>query len=123
MEEYAALHEGPVTGPEVAGTWARSTDGMTLTFTPDAPLKPATMYTIHIGGGMMDEDGHTVDLDMHGMDMGGEWATESMMTGGMGSGMGGMGGMGGQPGTHMGQGWQDPSNGTYGMVFSFTTAG
>jgi hypothetical protein len=123
MEEYAALHEGSVTGPEVEGTWTRSADGMTLTFAPDAALKPATTYTLHVGGGMMDEDGHTVDLDMHGMGMGGEWATESMMTGGMGSGMGGMGGMGGEPGTHMGTGWQHPSNGTYGMVFSFTTAG
>jgi len=120
MEVYAALHEGSVTGPEVAGTWTRSADGMTLSFAPDTPLKPATTYIIHIGGGMMDEDGHTVDLDMHGMDMGGQWATESMMTGGMGSGMGGMGG---EPGSHMGPGWQDPSNGTYGMVFSFTTAG
>ncbi len=71
MEEYAALHEGSVVGPEVAGTWTRSADGLTLTFTPAAPLKPATTYVIHIGGGMMDEDGHTVDLDMHGMAMGG----------------------------------------------------
>jgi len=30
--------------------------------------------------------------------------------------------MGGQTGTHMGTGWQHPSNGFYGMVFVFTTA-
>lgn len=114
MEDWAALHEGSVTGPEVTGTWTRSSDGTALTFTPDAPLKPATTYAIHLGGGMMDADGHLVDLGTHGGAMGGQWATQSMMTGGM---------MGGQTGTHMGVGWQHPTNGTYGMVFVFTTAG
>lgn len=115
MEAYAALHEGAVTGPEVPGTWSMSEDHTVLTFAPSVPLEPATTYVIHIGGGMMDADGNHVDLEMHGASMGGQWATQSMMTNGMG-------GMGGQGGDHMGAGWQDPSNGTYGMVFSFTTA-
>lgn len=115
MERYASLHEGSVVGPEVPGAWTRSADGATLTFSPAAPLKPATTYVIHLGGGMMDEDGEGVDLGMHGLDMGGQWATGSMMTGGMGSGMTGSA-------THMGAGWQHPSNGSYGMVFAFTTA-
>lgn len=118
MEEYAALHEGTVTGPEVSGTWTLSEDGTVLTFVPSASLKPATTYVIHIGGGMTDANGDHVDLDMHGISMGGQWATQSMMT----DGMGGMGGMGGQTSDHMGAGWQHPSNGTYGMVFLFTTA-
>ena len=117
MEEYAALMEGSVTGPEVPGAWALSADQTTLTFTPGSPLKPATTYVIHIGGGMMDEDGDSVDLDMYGPGMGGMWATGSMMAGGMGMGMGG------QTGWHMGAGWAGPSSGTYGMVFTFTTAG
>lgn len=117
MVEYAALHEGDVTGPEVAGTWSLSEDGTELSFTPDEALKPATTYTIHLGGGMMDASGQHVNFEHHGMEMGGQWATEDMMTGGMG-GTGGM--MGGQ-GHHMGDGWQGP-NGSYGMVFSFTTA-
>ena len=55
-------------------------------------------------------------MERHGAGMGGQWATESMMTGGTqhGGGMGPGGGM-------MGQGWQHPSNGSYGMLFSFTT--
>lgn len=118
MEEYAALHEGDLTGPEVPGTWVMSDDRTTLRFTPTEPLKPATTYVIHVGGGMMDDHGHLVNLD-HGPAMGGQWATESMMTGGMGSGMMG----GGHPGQHMGDGWQHPANGSYGMVFAFTTAG
>ena len=118
MEEYADLHEGTVAGPIVPGEWTRSADGLTLSFAPEAPLKPSTTYVIHVGGDMMDEDGHLVDLGIHGHDMGGEWATPSMMGGGAGMGMG----MGGQTGSHMGTGWQHPTNGSYGMVFTFTTA-
>lgn len=109
MQEYAALHEGNVTGPEVAGTWTLSADRSLLTFTPAAPLAPSTQYTIHLGGGMMDADGDHIDFGTHGSRMGGAWATQGMMGGGM---------MGG---AHMGDGWQHPTNGSYGMVFSFTT--
>lgn len=119
MEEYAALHEGTVTGPEVAGEWIMSTDHTQLVFTPAEALKPATTYTIHIGGGMMDESGGDVDLEEYGMGIGGAWCTQTMMT------QGGMGGMmgGGSMGQYMGTGWADPgNNGTYGMVFTFTTA-
>ncbi len=115
MEEYADLHKGTVAGLVVAGDWSRSTDGTTLTLTPAVPLKPSTPYVIHIGGDMMDEGGHVIGLDMHGGAMGGQWATQSMMTGGMGMGNGGMG-------SHMGTGWQNPDNGMYGMIFTFTTA-
>lgn len=119
MEEYVDLHQDSLAGPVVDGVWALSTDHTMLTFTPASPLEPATTYVIHIGGGMMDEDGDHVDLEMHGMDMGGAWATESMMTGGMGGMMGGQSGMG----SHMGTGWESPTGGTFGMVFTFTTAG
>ena len=119
MDAYMALHEGDVSGPEVPGTWMMSGDHMTMTFTPAEPLKAATVYVIHVGGGMMDGDGHVVNLERHGLEMGGHWATGSMMTGGMGSGMTG----GGLDGHHMGDGWGHPTNGSYGMVFSFTTAG
>lgn len=110
MQEYAELHEGDVNGPEVSGTWLVSVDRTTLTFTPGEPLKPATTYVIHIGGGMMDDHGNVVDLEEHGLAMGGQWATESMMGGG-------------HAGQHMGDGWRHPVNGSYGMVFVFTTAG
>lgn len=119
MEQYAALHEGELTGPEVEGMWTRSEDGTMLTFEPAAPLKAATTYVVHIGGGMMDDHGNHVDLEQHGLGMGGEWATQSMMSGGgMGSGMGM-----GATGQMMGDGWAHPNNGSFGMIFSFTTAG
>ncbi len=115
MTAYAALHEGDVNGPDVPGTWALSEDGTVLSFSPDAPLEPATQYTIHLGGGMTDAQGRHVNLENNGMDMGGEWATGSMMSGGMDGMMDGR-----HP--HMGDGWQHPSNGSYGMLFTFMTA-
>lgn len=120
MQEYAALHEGALTGPEVEGAWTLSEDRMVLTFTPDQQLQAATTYVVHLGAGMTDEHGNHVSLEQHGLGMGGEWATESMTTGGMGSGMGS--GMG-QNDQMMGDGWAHPTNGSFGMIFSFTTAG
>lgn len=111
MEMYAALHEGDVTGPEVMGTWTWNGEHTHLGFSPSQPLMHETEYTLHVGGGMMDQAGHGIDLDTHGPGMGGDWATDDMM---MGGGM-----MGG--GSHMGEGWQH-SNGSFGMVFGFTTA-
>lgn len=66
MVEYAALHEGDVNGPEVAVTWSLSEDSTQLVFPQAEPLKPATRYTVHLGGGMMDSDGHHVDLETNG---------------------------------------------------------
>ncbi|MHB1192838.1 MAG: Ig-like domain-containing domain [Longimicrobiales bacterium] len=117
MEAYAALHEGSVAGPVIAGTWGISSDRTVLTFKPATPLLAATTYVIHLGGGMMDGSGHMVNLERNGIGMGGQWATGTMMTGGMGAGM-----MGGGQSAMMGSGWQHPSNGSYGMVFTFKTA-
>ena len=112
MQMYAALHEGTVNGPVVAGTWMWSTDSTRLTFTPAMSLKPATGYTIHLGGGMVDSAGAPVDFQSCVNQFGGQWATPQMMGGG--------GMMGGADSTMMGPGWQGP-NGTYGMTFAFTT--
>lgn len=114
MTEYAALHEGDVNGPEVPGTWAMSGDSTAMTFTPEQPLAPATDYTIHLGGGMMDAEGHPVGMGTYGEMMGGMWASQSMM---MGGGM-----MGGGMHEHMSEGWEHPENGSYGMIFTFTTS-
>jgi len=110
-EQYAALHEGDVTGSEVRGTWSWSSDRLRLTFTPAAPLKPATAYAIHLGGGMRDANGALLNYDHCTGQHGGRWLGRSMMGGSM---MGGGSGM-------MGSGWRH-ANGTYGMVFVFTTA-
>ena len=114
MEAFAALHEGALTGTEVEGVWTLSSDRTALAFQPDRALKPATTYVLHLGGGMTDDHGNHVNLGQHGLGMGGEWATASMMTGGMGMGAGN--------GHMLGSGWTHPSNGSYGMIFSFTTA-
>lgn len=114
MVEYAALHEGGLDGSEVEGAWTLTDGGTVLQFTPAGALKPATSYTIHMGGGMEGDHGEPMNFEMHGSaHMGGQWATGSMMSGGM-TGMGGS-----HP--HMGDGWSH-TNGTFGMVFTFTTA-
>lgn len=102
MEKYALLHEGDVTGASVAGAWSWSDDYRRLTFTPAQPLKSATKYTVHLGGGMMAADGKPADLQMHGQPhMGGQWVTEQMMARGSSGG-----GMTGVTQTHLGSGWQ-----------------
>jgi hypothetical protein len=111
MEAYAALHEGGVTGSLVPGLWSWSADRRELTFVPATPLKPQTRYTIHLGGGMRDAGGRSVNMTHHGPHMGGQWMSGHMMSGGM---------MGGGHG-HVGAGWRH-ENGSYGMTFSFTTA-
>jgi hypothetical protein len=113
MEMLAALHEGPVTGPVVAGEWRWSADRTRLTFAPALPLKSATRYALHLGGGMRDARGNVIDMQRHGAHMGGQWATGGMMQGG--------GMMGSSGASHMGMGRKQAS-GSHGMVFSFTTA-
>lgn len=124
MEDYADVHEGAVEGPLVPGAWSWSADMTALTFTPDAPFKAQTQYVIHIGGGMEDQEGHHINFEEHGFGMGGQWMTQQMHQGGQhGYGMGQGGGMGGgMGGGGIGAGWTHPSNGSYGMVFFFTTA-
>ena len=96
----------------VAGGWGWSQDRQVLTFTPGQPLGTSMQHTLHVGGGITDADGHHMDFDQHGFDMGGHWVDEDMLDqhGGM---------MGGH--SHMGDGWQH-ENGTYGMAFAFRTA-
>lgn len=117
MEMYVAVHVGDLTGPEVDGTWTWNGEHTHLGFSPTQPLMPETVYSLHVGGGMMDQAGHGIDVDTHGPHMGGDWATDDMMGGG--SHMGGSSHTG--HGSHMGEGWEH-SNGSFGMVFSFTTA-
>ena len=116
MESRVVLHEGSVTGPSVVGVAAWSTDRTTLTFTPSSPLKARTTYTVHLSPGLMSGSGQSIDLRTS-MQLGGMYATGSMMGVAQGAGM--MNGSWG-PGM-MGDGWR-ASDGTYGMVFAFTTA-
>lgn len=120
MERYVALHQGDLTGPVVAMTCAWSAERTVLTCTPQAPLASATRYTLHLGGGMRDRTGGGLDYQQCIAQHDGQWATAAMMGHGPGTGSGMDGGMMGDS-SMMGPGWRH-ANGSYGMVFSFTTA-
>jgi len=109
MEQYMDLHQGGIMGATVPMNCAWNTGMTTATCTPMAPLSPGTQYTVHVGCGMTDAQGHMIEMERW-THMGGEWATRGMMGGTHG----------GQPMGMMGPGW---SNGPhYGMLFTFTTA-
>jgi len=110
MEQYMDLHMGDLSGAEIPMNCAWSADRTLVTCTPTSPLASRMMYAIHLGGGMTSANGGAVDCTP-GLGMGGQWIMGGMMTGthgGMGWGM-------------MGSGWRN-ANGSYGMVFIFTTA-
>ncbi len=112
MQQYVDLHRGDVTGPIVPMSCTMSAERAAITCTPDHPLEQHTRYTFHVGSGMMDAQGHHAEVEQHGMGMGGQ-----PVTGGM------MGGMhGGEPMGMMGDDWSHPSDGHFGMAFSFTTS-
>jgi hypothetical protein len=111
MEQYVDLHVSDLSGPEVAMGCSWSADQTLLTCTPASPLAPHTTYAIHLGGGMMSAGGSPVDYTTYGPAVGGQWIMGGMMTGTHG----------GMPWGMMGNGWKN-ANGSYGMVFTFTTA-
>ncbi len=110
MERYVDLHLHDLSGPVVPMACAWSPDGTVLTCTPASPLAAHTTYAIHMGGGLMSRAGSVIDYSP-ALAMGGRWIMGGMMTGshgGMGWGM-------------MTGDWRN-ANGSYGMVFTFTTA-
>jgi hypothetical protein len=114
MEMLVVLHEGTVTGPQVAGTSSWSGDRTVLTFTPSTALKAKTNYILHFSPSLKGANGQTIDLAAC-TTIGGQYVSGGMM----GSTAGGM--MNGQWGPGMmGTGWQ-ASDGTFGMFFTFTT--
>ena len=110
MEQYVDLHMGDLSGAEIAMSCAWSADRTQLTCTPSSPLASRTTYALHLGGGMMGSGGGAVDYTA-GLGMGGQWIMGGMMTGTHGGMAWGM----------MGNAWRS-ANGSYGMVFTFTTA-
>lgn len=104
--QYVALHMGTVNGPAVTGSVSWSTDGMRMTFQPDLPLAAHSVYTLHVGGGLMDDDDRPVDYSWCPL-FGGQPVTGGMMGGAMGS--------------MMDAGWRDAAGG-YGVMFAFTTS-
>jgi hypothetical protein len=116
MEALVVLHEGSVTGPPVAGVAVWSPDRTVLTYTPQSSLKARTTYRLHLSPSLRSADGQPINLGAC-TQLGGQFATAGMM--GISSGGGMMNGAWG-PGM-MGEGWRS-ADGTYGMLFTFTTA-
>ncbi len=115
MEMLVVLHEGSVTGPQVAGNAAWSADRRVLTFTPAATLKAKTMYVLHFSPSLQGMNGKTINM-AQGMNLGGQFVTGGMMGAASAGMMGGSWGSG-----MMGAGWK-ANDGTFGMQFTFTTA-
>lgn len=114
MEMLVVLHEGSVTGPVVGTTAMWSSDRTTLTMTPQTAMKHATTYVVHMSPGLQDTAGHMINMTP-GTAMGGQTVNSGMMGGATSM-------MNGQWGPGMaGAGWQ-AANGTFGMMFTFTTA-
>ena len=110
MEQWVDLHRGDLSGEQVDLVCGWSGDRILLTCTLVLPLAPHTTYTIHLGGGMRSAEGVAVDYTAHGPGLGGQWVMGGMMTGSHG----------GMAWGTMGSGWRN-ANGSYGMVFTFTT--
>ncbi len=111
MEQYVDLHLGDIDGPTVPITAIWSSDRTMLTIRPDQPLEQATTYAIHLGGDMVDRDGAELDYGSC-QQLGGQRLQAGQM---------GPGSAHGQMGSGMGSGWRN-ADGSYGMVFTFTTA-
>jgi len=111
MEQFIDLHVGDVNGPTVPMTATWSTDRTTLTIHPSQPLAHATTYVVHLGGDLMDEDGHELDYGSC-QRLGGQKLQANQM---------GQGSQHGSMGSGMGSGWRN-ADGSYGMIFTFTTA-
>ncbi|MEO8139094.1 MAG: Ig-like domain-containing protein [Gemmatimonadota bacterium] len=109
MEQFMDLHQGGISGATMPMTCGWSPDMTTLTCTPTSSLPGGTQFTIHVGAGMTDGQGHMMGMDAW-TGMGGQWATSGMMGGTHA----------GQPIAMMGSGWKQGSH--YGMIFSFTTS-
>ena len=110
MEQYFDLHMGGLDGPIVPMACGFSSDRTILSCNPASPLLSRTAYTIHMGGGLMDDRGRPVGFDAYSSMMGGQWIQGGMM----GSGHAG------SPWSMMSAPWHN-ANGAYGMAFTFTT--
>lgn len=110
VEAYMDVHQGTAAATTMAMTCAWSVDRTTLTCT-HAAFASGTVYTVHVGGGMMDANDMPIGMDDMVGQMGGMWLQPGM-NGGMHAG---------QPMNMMESGWMG-SNGNYGMMITFTTS-
>jgi hypothetical protein len=114
MEMLVVVNEGSVTGPQITGSSSWSADRHVLTVTPATTLKAKMTYVVHLSPSLQGANGKTIDLAQCAK-IGGQYVSGGMMGSGAGGMMDGTWGPG-----MMGAGWQ-ASNGTFGMLFTFTT--
>lgn len=62
MEMLVVLHEGTVTGPQVAGTSRWSANRTVLTFTPSATLKAKRNFILHLSPSLRSANGQMIDM-------------------------------------------------------------
>ncbi|HMU61199.1 MAG TPA: Ig-like domain-containing protein [Gemmatimonadales bacterium] len=110
MDSLMDVHQGTTAGALMPMTCSWSADRTALTCTHATPFAGGATYTIHVGAGMTDANGMAINMDAMVNQMGGVWLQSGMM-GGMHAG---------QPTTGMSSGWHG-ANGSYGMMFTFTT--
>ncbi|HSB53571.1 MAG TPA: Ig-like domain-containing protein, partial [Gemmatimonadales bacterium] len=79
MEQYVDLHQGGTGGAIVPMSCSFSADRTTLTCNHGQPLQSGATFTIHVGSGMMDANGHQAEVEQHAMGMGGQVVTGQMM--------------------------------------------
>lgn len=113
MEMLVVLHEASVSGAAVPATATWSTDRTTLTIKPQSAMTRATTYVVHLSPSLKDSAGNMINM-APGTAMGGMSVSGSMM--GSSTMMNGQWGLG-----MAGAGWQ-AANGTFGMMYTFTTA-
>jgi hypothetical protein len=92
-------NDAAMMGPSPVGTGQTGATFMSVT------------YVFHLGGGMMTQAGQPLDYTRYGPMMGGQWIMGGMMGNSHAGGSWGM----------MGPAWRN-ANGSYGMVFGFTTS-
>jgi len=111
QEHFVDLHVGGLGGPLVPLVCLWSANRTLLTCRPTATLQAGTPYTVHVGGGMVDEKGQPIDMERYGMGFGGRWVVGGMTTGLHAGSPWGLTGEGGRRASE-----------SIGMAFNFTTA-
>jgi hypothetical protein len=61
MEMLVVVHEGSVTGAQVAGSSVWSTDRRAMTFTPASALKARTTYVVHLSPSLQGTNGRMIN--------------------------------------------------------------
>ena len=115
MKMLVVVHDGIVTGAQVAGASVWSTDRKSMTFTPGSSLEDKLTYVVHLSPSLRGANGAMINMTA-GSTIGGQSVTSGMMGAAAGRRMNALL-RPGIPGT----GWP-ASNGTYGIVFTFTAA-